>query len=159
MFLGWGRRFFLTRNMLSFVWTVRLSSMCLLTWVMDVLSSTFWFIINLFINLLFFVVVSRRPSLYTFLLPTQWHRRHSFLYKEKKRLVLGSSDGAQGDVFWTIYAGLHWYLPQGDEQAEDSRSVLFLWWVSVLHTYLLTELSPSWEASNCAAIQEIPSNF
>jgi hypothetical protein len=28
-----------------------------------------------------------------------------------------------------------------------------------LHTYLLTELSPSWEAANCAAIQEIPSNF
>jgi hypothetical protein len=27
------------------------------------------------------------------------------------------------------------------------------------HTYLLTELSPSWEADNCAAIQEIPSNF
>jgi hypothetical protein len=26
-------------------------------------------------------------------------------------------------------------------------------------TYLLTELSPSWEAANCAAIQEIPSNF
>jgi hypothetical protein len=25
--------------------------------------------------------------------------------------------------------------------------------------YLLTELSPSWEAANCAAIQEIPSNF
>jgi hypothetical protein len=24
---------------------------------------------------------------------------------------------------------------------------------------LLTELSPSWEAANCAAIQEIPSNF
>jgi hypothetical protein len=28
-----------------------------------------------------------------------------------------------------------------------------------LLTYLLTELSPSWEAANCAAIQEIPSNF
>jgi hypothetical protein len=26
-------------------------------------------------------------------------------------------------------------------------------------TYLLTELSPSWEAANCVAIQEIPSNF
>jgi hypothetical protein len=26
-------------------------------------------------------------------------------------------------------------------------------------TYLLTELSPSWWAANCAAIQEIPSNF
>jgi hypothetical protein len=26
-------------------------------------------------------------------------------------------------------------------------------------TYLLTELSPPWEAANCAAIQEIPSNF
>jgi hypothetical protein len=26
-------------------------------------------------------------------------------------------------------------------------------------TYLLTELSLSWEAVNCAAIQEIPSNF
>jgi hypothetical protein len=25
--------------------------------------------------------------------------------------------------------------------------------------YLLTELSPSWEAANCAAIQEIPINF
>jgi hypothetical protein len=25
--------------------------------------------------------------------------------------------------------------------------------------YLLTELSPSWEAANCAAIQKIPSNF
>jgi hypothetical protein len=31
--------------------------MCLLTWVMGVLSSTFWFIINLFIYL-FFVVIS-----------------------------------------------------------------------------------------------------
>jgi hypothetical protein len=29
----------------------------------------------------------------------------------------------------------------------------------VILTYLLTELSPSWEAANCAAIQEIPSNF
>jgi hypothetical protein len=28
-----------------------------------------------------------------------------------------------------------------------------------LFTYLLTELSPSWDAANCAAIQEIPSNF
>jgi hypothetical protein len=28
-----------------------------------------------------------------------------------------------------------------------------------LLTYLCTELSPSWEAANCAAIQEIPSNF
>jgi hypothetical protein len=27
------------------------------------------------------------------------------------------------------------------------------------NTYLLTALSPSWEAANCAAIQEIPSNF
>jgi hypothetical protein len=27
------------------------------------------------------------------------------------------------------------------------------------NTYLLTELSPSWEAANCAAIQEISSNF
>jgi hypothetical protein len=26
-------------------------------------------------------------------------------------------------------------------------------------TYLRTELSPSWEAANCAAIQEIVSNF
>jgi hypothetical protein len=26
-------------------------------------------------------------------------------------------------------------------------------------TYLLTELSPPWGAANCAAIQEIPSNF
>jgi hypothetical protein len=32
--------------------------MCLLTWVMGVLSSTSWFIINLFIYLFFFVVVS-----------------------------------------------------------------------------------------------------
>jgi hypothetical protein len=24
---------------------------------------------------------------------------------------------------------------------------------------ILTELSPSWDAANCAAIQEIPSNF
>jgi energy-converting hydrogenase Eha subunit C len=31
--------------------------------------------------------------------------------------------------------------------------------VFILLTYLLTELSPSWEAANCAAIQEIPSNF
>jgi hypothetical protein len=29
----------------------------------------------------------------------------------------------------------------------------------MLLTYLLTELGPSWEAANCAAIQEIPSNF
>jgi hypothetical protein len=29
----------------------------------------------------------------------------------------------------------------------------------MLLTYLRTELSPSWEAANCAAIQEIPSNF
>jgi hypothetical protein len=29
----------------------------------------------------------------------------------------------------------------------------------ITYTYLLTELSPSWEAANCAAIQEIPSNF
>jgi hypothetical protein len=28
-----------------------------------------------------------------------------------------------------------------------------------LLTYLCTELSPSWKAANCAAIQEIPSNF
>jgi hypothetical protein len=28
-----------------------------------------------------------------------------------------------------------------------------------LLTYLRTELSPSWEAANCAAIQKIPSNF
>jgi hypothetical protein len=28
-----------------------------------------------------------------------------------------------------------------------------------LLTYLLTELSPSWEAANCAPIQEIPSYF
>jgi hypothetical protein len=28
-----------------------------------------------------------------------------------------------------------------------------------IHTYLRTELSPSWEAANCAAIQNIPSNF
>jgi hypothetical protein len=28
-----------------------------------------------------------------------------------------------------------------------------------LLTYLCTELNPSWEAANCAAIQEIPSNF
>jgi hypothetical protein len=28
-----------------------------------------------------------------------------------------------------------------------------------LPTYLLMELSPSWEAANCAAIQKIPSNF
>jgi hypothetical protein len=38
------------------------SSTWLLTWVMGVLSSTFWFIIKLFVYLLFFVVVSRRPS-------------------------------------------------------------------------------------------------
>jgi hypothetical protein len=30
---------------------------------------------------------------------------------------------------------------------------------SLWHTYLLTELRPSWEAVNLAAIQEIPSNF
>jgi hypothetical protein len=29
-------------------------------------------------------------------------------------------------------------------------------WRNIL-TYLCTELSPSWEAANCAAIQEIPS--
>jgi hypothetical protein len=28
-----------------------------------------------------------------------------------------------------------------------------------INTYLLTELSPSWEAANSAAIQEIPSTF
>jgi hypothetical protein len=28
-----------------------------------------------------------------------------------------------------------------------------------LLTYLLTELSPSWEAANCGAIQDIPNNF
>jgi hypothetical protein len=28
-----------------------------------------------------------------------------------------------------------------------------------IYTYLPTELNPSWEAANCAAIQEIPSNF
>jgi hypothetical protein len=28
-----------------------------------------------------------------------------------------------------------------------------------LKSYLLTKVSPSWEAANCAAIQEIPSNF
>jgi hypothetical protein len=42
------------------------------------------------------------------------------------------------------------------------------WWVFfmqafafsvVIMSYLLTELRPSWEAANCAAIQEIPSNF
>jgi hypothetical protein len=31
--------------------------------------------------------------------------------------------------------------------------------VTPLGTSLLTELSPSWEAANCVAIQEIPSNF
>jgi hypothetical protein len=30
---------------------------------------------------------------------------------------------------------------------------------SLLFTYLRTELSPSWEAANCEAIQEIPNNF
>jgi hypothetical protein len=29
----------------------------------------------------------------------------------------------------------------------------------IILNYLLTELSPSWEGDNCAAIQEIPSNF
>jgi hypothetical protein len=29
----------------------------------------------------------------------------------------------------------------------------------LLFTYLFTELSPSCETANCAAIQEIPSNF
>jgi hypothetical protein len=31
--------------------------------------------------------------------------------------------------------------------------------VGLILTYLRTEMSPSWEAANCAAIQEIPSNF
>jgi hypothetical protein len=31
--------------------------------------------------------------------------------------------------------------------------------ISYLFTYLRTELSLSWEAANCAAIQKIPSNF
>jgi hypothetical protein len=35
----------------------------------------------------------------------------------------------------------------------------YIYWVMWDLTYLLTELSPSWEAVNCAAIQEIPSNF
>jgi hypothetical protein len=30
---------------------------------------------------------------------------------------------------------------------------------TTITTYLLTELSPSWEAANCAVIQEIPNNF
>jgi hypothetical protein len=29
----------------------------------------------------------------------------------------------------------------------------------LLLTYVRTELSPSWEAANCAAVQKIPSNF
>jgi hypothetical protein len=32
-------------------------------------------------------------------------------------------------------------------------------WNYYLLTYLHTELSPSWEAANCAATQKIPSNF
>jgi hypothetical protein len=31
--------------------------------------------------------------------------------------------------------------------------------IIIITTYLRTELSPSWEAANYAAIQEIPSNF
>jgi hypothetical protein len=31
--------------------------------------------------------------------------------------------------------------------------------LTYLLTYLCTELIPSWESANCAAIQEIPSNF
>jgi hypothetical protein len=31
--------------------------------------------------------------------------------------------------------------------------------ITYLLIYLCTELSPSWEAANCAAIQDIPSNF
>jgi hypothetical protein len=31
--------------------------------------------------------------------------------------------------------------------------------IGYIHTYLRTELSPSWEAANCAATQETPSNF
>jgi hypothetical protein len=31
--------------------------------------------------------------------------------------------------------------------------------LKILLTYLRTELSPSWEAANCAAIQKIPSKF
>jgi hypothetical protein len=31
--------------------------------------------------------------------------------------------------------------------------------INTCYNYLLIELSLSWEASNCAAIQEIPSNF
>jgi hypothetical protein len=37
------------------------------------------------------------------------------------------------------------------------RVVLFFFYPE--DTYLCTELSPSWEAANCAAIQEIPRNF
>jgi hypothetical protein len=33
------------------------------------------------------------------------------------------------------------------------------WRYGSMYSYLLTELSPSWEAANCAAIQKIPSNF
>jgi hypothetical protein len=37
-----------------------------------------------------------------------------------------------------------------------------IWWPAKLKsyfTYLRTQLSPSWEAANCAAIQKIPSNL
>jgi hypothetical protein len=39
------------------------------------------------------------------------------------------------------------------------KSVKIRWLSFVLTTYLLTELSPTSEAVNCAVIQEIPSNF
>jgi hypothetical protein len=51
--------------------------MCLLTWVMGVLSSTSWFIIHLLIYLLFFVVVSAAGRNST----TTCNRKYEYLEK------------------------------------------------------------------------------
>jgi hypothetical protein len=55
-------------------------------------------------------------------------------------------------VFWFMH-GIVW-----SEKARTKvwRNIKIMPWAL---TYFLTELSPSWEAANCSAIQEIPSNF
>jgi hypothetical protein len=39
------------------------------------------------------------------------------------------------------------------------RIIFIIWNFLRVHTYLLTELSPSWETANCAATQELPSTL
>jgi hypothetical protein len=77
------------------------------------------------------------------------------------------ADGSGGGEMRNLVAA-PWSLKQqtcGTPQHFHSFNVIFWFQCLYLHkgeiltwlTYLLTELSPSWEAANCAATQELPS--